>query len=1128
MLIFGVVLAALAPAAASGATRGDSVHWGFENRSGATLQGWKLISDPARSGPNLATREDPASDPPINPEGHSYLSTGETGTPGVESDAQTARLASPVFKLRHRFLSFLAGARTGSFSDKKEGTSVTACRFEAGQPDNCAVLITTPVDTNSRALEYHTLDLRGAVGKRIFLIAADSSQTRRLLLDNVRANAPAMPMNLRVSSAKQGLRLTWDRAADDHRITKYRVSRSGSSVGPWKMVGVRKCQAKSCRLALRDRKASNSHAYYYRVAAVSSDGTSSEPNLAYFRPSPHLMSKGKTQVYKGRRLTGIEFPVGGIGAGGIRHFGTGERNESWIFNVYGIQPPRYQSMVPNSFFAIRAARPGAKPVVRALQTRPVGTFAAMKSLSFTGEYPLATYRFTDPALPVRVTESVESPMIPGNLKDSAVPTAIYTFTLHNPTRRTVRASVLATQQNAVGFDGEGEIGGADGRQYSGYGSNQNQIRRVGGRTRLSMTGDDGSMALSMYGSAVSGTPAWGSNSELRKAFGSHGSLSGGETATSPADSVTVDGALARQVRLKPGATKKIKVVLSWNFPKAERIFGGKGMMYSTWWPDADSVDEYVATAGARLASQTRRYHDALYGSNLPRYLLDRISGNTATLHSPTMFWASNGFFGGWEGLGCCWNMPTHVWHYAQSPARLWPQIGRMFESQWFASMHSDGLIPYRYDTPEYAIDGQAGVVLSAYRDYLNSPDETWLTSNWSKIKSAMEYIVDTSDPDGDGVLQGTALTTLDQPQSVDNPWLGSLYLAALNASARMAETSHDTVAAGRFSSLYESGRNLQASRYWQGRYFTQRGVTGPEVRSTSNAVDIDMLLGQWWSSQLGLGDIFGSNRMSKAMGTLFGENFNQTFMGSNPYSNYVTENASRGFVGPTDGGMIADTWPDGGQPALVTLYNSEVWAGREYSAAATMIDLGRVRQGLRVVQAVSARYDGRIRNEPYIFKGRDKWLESCGAGDGAGNPFGDVECGKWYGRSLSSWSLLLALQGFSFDGPRGEIGFAPEFKPENHRSFFTAGEAWGSFAQKRAGGLQRETIGLAYGRLRLTSLEFRVNRKARVRGLTVRIGHRSIPARATTDHGRVTVRLRKPLQVKAGQRLVVSMRTERH
>jgi hypothetical protein len=105
-----------------------------------------------------------------------------------------------------------------------------------------------------------------------------------------------------------------------------------------------------------------------------------------------------------------------------------------------------------------------------------------------------------------------------------------------------------------------------------------------------------------------------------------------------------------------------------------------------------------------------------------------------------------------------------------------------------------------------------------------------------------------------------------------------------------------------------------------------------------------------------------------------------------------------------------------------------------------------------------SRYDGRLRND-------------LNSGPG-GNPFNELECGKFYARAMSSWSLLIASQGLVLEGPKGILGFKPNWQPEDHRSFYTAPEGWGLFVQQRKEGEQTERIEVCHGRLRLRELVF--------------------------------------------------------
>ncbi len=258
-----------------------------------------------------------------------------------------------------------------------------------------------------------------------------------------------------------------------------------------------------------------------------------------------------------------------------------------------------------------------------------------------------------------------------------------------------------------------------------------------------MTGANGagSMNLTALTTGVTGTANWTDLGALRDDLAADGTLTGPDTAGSPAAGTTVDGALAAKLTLGPGETRSVPIVLSWHFPNAQNFNGGGGRQYENWWTDADAVAGHVDRNLERLLAETKLYHDTVYDSNLPQYLLDRVTSATAVLHSPSVWWAKNGFFGGREGWGCCPGMPTHVFHYAQAQAWLWPEVGRRWTQQWLDNIDAAGKIPMRFDSDaSFTLDGQTGVVLSAYRTY-QTTDLAWLKANWTKIKAATDFVI---------------------------------------------------------------------------------------------------------------------------------------------------------------------------------------------------------------------------------------------------------------------------------------------------------------------------------------------------------------------------------------------------
>jgi uncharacterized protein (DUF608 family) len=786
-------------------------------------------------------------------------------------------------------------------------------------------------------------------------------------------------------------------------------------------------------------------------------------------------------TYKDQYLTAIDFPIGAVGGSLIRMNGKAERNLWQIFNNF--EERAGSGIVPNSFFAIRAKTNGST-VIRALQTSSVGSFTAMNSLAFQGEYPFGWYSFQDEELPVTVTLEAYNPLIPMDLKNSAIPSAIFRITVKNTSTGNVAVSLLGSQQNAVGFTGYDTITGPNNRNCGGYGSNRNTIISETERTSLKMVGTAGSMQLSAYDSDITGTSSWESMASLFNDFSDDGLLSGNTQAESPQTGITVDGALSKNFNLHSGEEKTITFVLSWYFPKGS--FGRKdrpqwyfpegGNQYENWWANAGDVDNYVFRNFNELDTKTRLYHYTLYSSNIPRKVLDRISSNICVLKSPTAFWTKNGYFGLWEStsnheewFGNC----KHVYHYAQGHARLFPELGRILRKIDMNTQTSEGLLPSRDGELKNAMDGHFGTILGVYREHLLSDNNDFLAASWTQTKKAMDYSISTFDPDKDGMMTGSHHNTLDCNVSGTSPWIGSLYMAALKACEKMANIMGDKTSASTYNKIGTVGVVNQNAQLWDTNlgYYKEKTENLPNTKVMADAVSIDMLLGQWWANQLGLGPIYPQDRAREALLKIYTTNkFTDTGSGYKA--------AFRDFLGTGDTGWQMFKHP-AEVPKNTILYYNEVMSGFEYAAAATMLQYGMVEEGLDIVKAISERYDGRLRAKGEVHMANNSTVF------GTGSPFGEDECGDYYGRALSSWSVLLALQGFIYDGPQQTIGFNPAWQPENHSSFFSTSDAWGLFTQTRSKRSQTSVIAVKYGDLTVGQIQLSVPEKKQVRQVSV-------------------------------------------
>ncbi|MCX6890499.1 MAG: GH116 family glycosyl hydrolase [Verrucomicrobia bacterium] len=181
------------------------------------------------------------------------------------------------------------------------------------------------------------------------------------------------------------------------------------------------------------------------------------------------------------------------------------------------------------------------------------------------------------------------------------------------------------------------------------------------------------------------------------------------------------------------------------------------------------------------------------------------------------------------------------------------------------------------------------------------------------------------------------------------------------------------------------------------------------------------------------------------------------------------------------------------------LYSDEVWTGIEYQVAAHMICEGLVEEGLAIVKAARDRYDGIPR--PPIQR----------------NPWNEIECGGHYARAMSSGSLLPALAGWEYDGPRQALRFMPRHTPGHFKGFFAGPEGWGSLGQSRDAASQRNEITVREGRLPVSTLTLAV--ASAPRRLKVQCGGRSVDCSFSFSEGVLIVSLKRAAVVEAGNTL---------
>ncbi len=830
-------------------------------------------------------------------------------------------------------------------------------------------------------------------------------------------------------------------------------------------------------------------------------------------------------TYTGVKTKEISFPLGGIGTGCIGLAGNGRLIDWEIFNR-----PSKGSANGFSHFAIKAEAGGKVLDTRILHgdllppysgslvgerygsfgfgnmRQHLGGLPHFREVEFRGEFPIARLDFRERAFPGRVRMTAFNPFIPLNDKDSGIPAAFFEIEVRNTTRRSITYTICGSLCNPLPAP------------------NLNRVRRSGNMRLLHLTTDGlqpeevkyGDMALATDAPEVSyqgywfrSEPEWFNDLEVYwRDLTAPGRLRNRRYPPEKAGA-GAHGTIAAHVRVAPGRTRRVRFIISWNFPNCENYWDPRAAeraaeagvsptwrnYYASLFADSAGSAAYGLQLWRRLYEETVLFKEALFSSDLPPAALDAISANLSVLKSPTAVRLEDGTFYGWEGChpaaGCCEGTCTHVWNYAQAMPFLFPKLERSVREADFAHNQSpQGGMAFRMQLPlgsgrssfRPCADGQFGGVLKTYREWKICGDTEWLRALWPSVKKCIEFAwseknEDRWDRDRTGVLHGRQHHTLDMELFGPNSWLTGFYLAALKAAAEMADHLGERGTALHYRLLFDKGRAWAEEQLFNGEYYHQlidlrdRSITDSFDASDSywdhehreikhqigEGCGIDQVLAQWHADLYGLGQIFHGKRVRKALRSVFKYNFKKSMRDfANPCRIYSLND---------EAGLVICDWPSGRRrPVVPVPYAQETMNGFEYAAAAHMIQAGLVRQGMQVVEAVRDRYDGERRN-----------------------PWNEFECGSNYARSMASYSLLNAFSGFAFDMVAKTVGFDPvQAEGDRFRCFWSLDSGWGLFEMKPG----QAKVQVLYGSLEVNALDLPFLRGHGITG--VKLGDQSL------------------------------------
>lgn len=839
------------------------------------------------------------------------------------------------------------------------------------------------------------------------------------------------------------------------------------------------------------------------------------------------------RTYKNEALQTLAFPLGGIGSGSVSLGGRGDLRDWEICNR-----PNKHGELPYTFFALWAQKGKEKPVAKILERQYLPPYtrggfgipqnqlagvARLDDAEFTGAYPFAHMRFFDKEMPVDIELEAWNPFIPLNTDDSAIPVAIFSWTLKNPSDKPVNASIAFSLAN--------EIGNlyTDVQDHKpGLGENINQYKESDVARGIYLSSLKVKPETPHYGSMAMLTPwrevdiqtEWYSGGWWDKChlfwddFSDDGAVKTIKESKPSKDGQGAHASMVLHIDLAPGEEKTVPVILAWHFPWRENYWNsepelrGKIMKnhFGNLFDDAWNAGLYTIEHLQRLQRETRAFQQALFSSTLPEPVIDAVSSQLSILKTNVCLLLQDKKFYAFEGngddSGCCWMNCTHVWNYEQTLAFLFPELERsMRETEFLHNTLANGYMPFRTLLPiqdfwwkyKPAADGQMGTIMRVYRDWKFCGNDEWLRKLWPKIKLALEFawkgcgdpppkglewtaekLLLPWDANQDGVMEAEQHNTYDIEFYGPNTMMGSLYLGALKAASEMATRMGDDEAKMLYLKLYEQGRKKYDRDLWNGEYYRQDvrvlpGLQVPEhlISPENKACGPDCKCSRSpGGKKAALSQDETVPKYQYGEGCLSDQLLGQYLAHVCGLGYLLDENHVRQAVKAIFDYNFRDPIGDFSNVQRVYALNDEAglllcsWP-KGNRPVLPFVYSDEVWSGIEYQVAATLIYNGWTEEGLEMVEAVRQRYNGIRR-----NPWDEEECGHHYARALAGWSVLLALSGFYYDGVDAEMRFAAQVSGEAFQTFWSTASAWGIYKQQKS----QAALEVLYGRLNLSRL----------------------------------------------------------
>ncbi|MFC1517198.1 GH116 family glycosyl hydrolase [Candidatus Margulisiibacteriota bacterium] len=722
-------------------------------------------------------------------------------------------------------------------------------------------------------------------------------------------------------------------------------------------------------------------------------------------------------------------PVGGFGAGTIGRTPDGD------FSVWHLATGRhvYENIPACQFHVFQ--KQGKKKVVQSLSaSKPKGRqLSSFKwkypkgQGKYSALYPKSFFEYNAEKLPMKLSCTQFSPILPDNYKETSYPVAIYVYRGKNETKEPIKLSLMLTWENIVGWDVTWPKAQHNSEQCYWIKNAGDTVHEVVDTKKsvnliLSKRKKIEQFCLSVpkdkkhiisyqkdFNPRSSGKIVW-------KTFSKNGILKNKKVR---AEKKRNAAALALKTIVFPGEEIEIPFVLAWDYPKHE--FKDNKFFYRYYtkhFNDKGRGALKVAQEGIKNYKQWERAIDkwqAAYLKNYKPWLTSFLFNELYYLADGGAIWdAKTGDFGLLECYDYFFYETLDVRFYGSFPIlKFWPKLEkqvmsnfakavlkedptftRFWEYNWKidepiteepkhvysgplkvkgACPHDLGSLrdhplkkmnSYVWRNPNHWKDINSKFVLLIYRDYVNGgKDKKFLKDSWPAVKEAM-YFLKKMDKDDDGLVENEGFPD----QTYDNwPMSGvSAYCATLWLAAL-----ESAIQIGRILKRNAETKEFKAWLNLGKKNLEQKLWNGRYFNCFEGCKDIfsDQLVGQWYAQKLKLPNLVNASKIKSSLQNIY--KYNVLTFGA-------------GKIGAVNGRQKSGL-PCGHEQG------DDAWVGTNCFVAGLMLTNGMKNEGWQVLKGV---YDVIYNKKGYYFRTPEGYREN-----------GDF-VGTMYMRPLAIWSIV--------------------------------------------------------------------------------------------------------------------------